>query len=230
MKKFLSIMVVLLLSVVVFTGCHDKSDQNQVKTKQKPLVVAMELTHPPFERKDDKGNPDGISVEFIKAFGEYVGRDVKIESVSYDSLIPALQKKKADMVISSMTITDEGKQLVDFSEPYANVMSAVLVDKDSDITSIESLNQKEKKVVVIANSTGYIFAQKNLPNAEIIILPDKKSCTSELINGNADGFIDNQLTIYDGWQENPETTKLIPIENQTASEWGIAIQKGTQNY
>ena len=81
------------------------------------MVVAMELAYPPFETKDDAGNPIGVSVDLAKAFGESIGREVVIENIAWDGLIPALQTGKVDMIISSMTITADRKEVVDFSDP-----------------------------------------------------------------------------------------------------------------
>nr|WP_315022360.1 transporter substrate-binding domain-containing protein [uncultured Aminipila sp.] len=226
MKKFFSIMVVILLSMTVLAGCGDNADKEKVKTKAKPLVVAMDLTQPPFEMKDEKGNPTGVSVDFVKAFGEYIGRDVKIENTSYDGLISSLQEGKADMVISSMSITDEASQTVDFSEPYADIMLAVLVNKNSGISSAESLNQEGKKIVVIADSAGYIYAQKNLTNTEIITLADENACVSEVTQGKADAFICDQLSIYRDWYNYTDKTTMISIGGQEAERWGVAVQKG----
>jgi polar amino acid transport system substrate-binding protein len=55
------------------------------------LVVGMELAYPPFETKDADGNPSGVSVDFAKAFGESIGREVEIQNIAWDGLIPALQ-------------------------------------------------------------------------------------------------------------------------------------------
>src|SRR5699024_12034565 len=107
---------------------------------------------------------------------EYIGKEIRIENISFDGLIPSLQTGKADMVMSSMTITEERKETVDFSEPYANALLAVLTNKDSQITSVDDLNQEGKKVAVKTGSTGYLYAQEHLKNAEIIALQeDRKS-------------------------------------------------------
>ncbi len=110
MKKVLSVIVVLLLSLSVFAGCGDKDNEEEMKTKEKPLVVAMELTNPPFETKDDKNNPIGVSVDFAEAFGDYIGRDVNIQEISSAELLSSLQSGESDMVLSSVLITEEGKQ------------------------------------------------------------------------------------------------------------------------
>ncbi|MDR1359238.1 MAG: transporter substrate-binding domain-containing protein, partial [Coriobacteriales bacterium] len=74
------------------------------------LRVAMELAYPPFETKDDAGNPEGISVDFIRDFGEAYGYEVIIENTAWDGLIPSLQTGKVDCIISSMTITEEREE------------------------------------------------------------------------------------------------------------------------
>ena len=224
MKKKIAI---LLLATMLFTlaACGTKNGANDAKN-DKPLVVAMELAYPPFETKDAEGNPSGISVDFAKAFGEYIGREVVIENIAWDGLIPALQTGKADMVISSMTITDERKETVDFSEPYANALLALLTNKASGIASIEDMNARGRKIAVKNGSTGYFYAQKNLPNAEIIALPDESACVTEVSQGKADGFIYDQLTVYRNWQANLETTDAVFIPFQEADKWGIAVKKG----
>ncbi len=224
MKKKIAI---LLLAAMLFTlaACGTKNGANDAKN-DKPLVVAMELAYPPFETKDAEGNPSGISVDFAKAFGEYIGREVTIENIAWDGLIPALQTGKADMVISSMTITEERKETVDFSEPYANALLALLTNKASGITSIEDMNVRGRKIAVKNGSTGYFYAQKNLPNAEIIALPDESACVTEVSQGKADGFIYDQLTVYRNWQANLETTDAVFIPFQEADKWGIAVKKG----
>jgi polar amino acid transport system substrate-binding protein len=186
----------------------------------------MELAYPPFETKDDAGNPSGVSVDFAKAFGEYIGREVKIENTAWDGLIPSLQTGKADMVVSSMTITEKRKETVDFSDPYANALLAILANKDSGIASIDDLNQAGKKVAVKTGTTGDIYAQAHLPNAEIIALADESACVTEVVQGKADAFIYDQLTIYRNWKNNEDTTSAVFIPFQDVEQWGVAVKKG----
>ena len=192
----------------------------------KELVVAMELAYPPFETKDDAGNPTGVSVGLMDDFGAAYGYDVRIDNVSWDGLIPSLQTGKADCVISSMTITDERKQAVSFSDPYASAQLAILANSGSGIASIDDLNQPGKKVAVKTGSTGDVYATKNLPQAEIVRLADESACVTEVVQGKADGFLYDQLTIYRNHEANPDTTTAVFIPFQDAEEWGIAVAKG----
>ena len=216
MKKRICILLALLLVILAAGGCgkEEKSEE--------PLVVAMELAYPPFEGKNDAGEPEGVSVELMEAFGEYVGREIKIENTAWDGLIPALQTGTADLVISSMTIRPDREEQVDFSDPYANALLAVLVSKDAEAKSIEDLNQEGKKLAVKSGSTGHLYAESNLEKAELVVLPDESACVTEVAQGRADGFIYDQLTIYRNWQKNLETTDAIFIPFQEPEKWGIA--------
>ena len=192
----------------------------------KTLRVAMELAYPPFETKDDAGNPEGLAVDFIRDFGAAYGYDVQIENTAWDGLIPSLQTGKADLVISSMTITDERKESVDFSDPYAMAQLAILANAESGVASIDDLNQPGKKVAVKTGSTGDVYATKNLTNAEIVRLADESACVTEVVQGKADGFLYDQLTIYRNHAANPDTTEAVFIPFQDPEAWGIAVKKG----
>ena len=220
MKKRMCIFLSLLLLVLTAGGCG-KEEKNE-----EPLVVAMELAYPPFEGKDEAGEPTGVSVDLMKAFGEYIGREIKIENTAWDGLIPSLQTGTADLVISSMTIRPDRAEQVDFSDPYANALLAVLVNKNTDASPIEDLNQAGMKIAVKSGSTGHLYAESNLQNAELMVLPDESACVTEVAQGRADGFIYDQLTIYRNWQKNLDTTGAIFIPFQEPEKWGIAVQKG----
>lgn len=223
-----------LLSAIILSGCGGDaktadSGAPSSADSGKPLIVAMELAYPPFETRDDAGEPSGVSVDLMKAFGEYCGREIKIENTAWDGLIPSLQTGSADIVISSMTITKEREELIDFSTPYANALLAILANADSDIASIDDLNQAGKVLAVKSGSTGHMYAEKNLPDTQLLVMPDESACVTEVAQGRADGFIYDQLTIYRNWQNNPDTTKAIFIPFQDVEKWGIAVQKGNQD-
>ena len=241
MKKIISLLFVMLLGFAL-CGC---SDSQNTKPSDNPaqdgleqadtgtesddtLVVAMELAYPPFETRDNAGEPSGISVDLMKAFGEYAGYNIEIVNTAWDGLIPSLQTGAADIVISSMTITEERQKLIDFSDPYANALLAILANADSGITSIDDLNQEGKTLAVKSGSTGHMYAEKNLTDTRLLILPDESACVTEVAQGRADGFIYDQLTVYRNWQQNPDTTAAVFIPFQDVEKWGIAVQKGNQ--
>jgi polar amino acid transport system substrate-binding protein len=206
-----------VISACALTGCAKKESNK--------FIVAMELAYPPFETKDNNGNPAGVSVDFATELAKYLGKEVQIENTAWDGLIPSIQTGKADAIISSMTITEKRKEEVSFSKPYASALLAVLANKNSGINSIDDLNVAGKKVAVKTGSTGYIYAQEHLTNAEVIALADESACVTEVSQGKADGFIYDQLTIYRNQKNNPDTTVAIYIPFQSVEGWGVAVKK-----
>lgn len=193
------------------------------------LIVGIELAYPPFETKDEMGNPQGISPDFARDLAESLNLEVVIENIAWDGLIPALITGKVDMVVSSMTITEPRREQVDFSIPYANAYLALLTNTASGITSVEDLNQPGRKVAVKIGSTGYYYAQKNLGQAEILSFPDESACVTEVVQGKADAFIYDQLTIYRNWKRNGDSTTPVFIPFQDVESWGAAFNKGHED-
>lgn len=220
MKKLGVLALSILMILSVFAGCAGKAQE------ENPLKVGMELAYPPFETKDNDGNPAGISVDLAKALGKYLDRPVQIENTAWDGLIPSLQTGKVDVVISSMTITDERSKVVDFSSPYAHAYLALLTNRDSNINSVKDLNQSDKTIAVKKGTTGHIYAQSNLSNANINAFSSENACVTEVIQGKADAFIYDELTIYRQNQNNPDTTEAVMIPEQEGESWGMAVNKG----
>ena len=199
----------------------------QLVADGKPLVVGMELQYPPFEMSDKQGNPSGVSVDLAYALGKYLGREVKIENIAWDGLIPSLKTGKVDLIISSMTITKQRARTIDFSVPYAQSNLAILTNPASGIKSVLDLNQKGKTIAVKKGTTGHIYAGKNLTNANVLVFDKENAAVLEVIQGKADGFLYDQLTIYKNWNKHQKTTIALLKPFQNAPEhWGMAIKKG----
>ena len=204
----------------------DDASADAAATERETLTVAMELAYPPFETRDEAGNPSGLSVSFMESFAEAYGYDLVIENTAFDGLIPALQTGMADAVMSSITITDEREEQVDFTDPYAVAQLAILANAQSGIASIDDLNQVGRTVAVKTGSTGDVYATNNLTNATIVRLSDESACVAEVVQGRADGFLYDQLTIYRNQAANPDATEAVYIPFQDAEYWGIAVQSG----
>ncbi len=194
----------------------------------KPLVVGMELAYPPFEMTDPQGKPSGISVDLARDLALALGRPAVIENIAWDGLIPALKTGKVDLVISSMTATAERAKSIDFSDPYIATGLCLLLKKDSAVQGVKGiadLNKPGVKVAVKKGTTGHLYATANLKNAEILVLDKESAAVLEVSQGKADAFIYDQMSTYQNWQRNKETTRAILDPFQKES-WAVGLRKG----
>lgn len=226
MKRKWLLALGLFSIVLLVTGCSKTDSKETVGAI--PLVVGMELAYPPFETKNAQDEPSGVSVDLAKDLGSYLNRPVTIVNTNWDGLIPSLQTGKVDVVISSMTITEQRSEVVDFSIPYAHSYLALLVNKEAGITSVEDLNKEGMVVDVKKGTTGYVYAKKYLTNAQVNALSSENACVTEVVQGRADAFIYDQLTIYRQNQANPKVTDAILIPFQESENWGMAVKKGNK--
>ncbi|MBN2557763.1 MAG: transporter substrate-binding domain-containing protein [Clostridia bacterium] len=218
MKRFLMIAIVLAVIVLPLSACNG-NDANE-------LVFGMELAYPPFETTDESGNPDGISVRMAYALGEYLGRPVRIENMAWSGLIPALTTGKVDIVLSSMTITEERAKTVNFSEPYAKSQLSLLISSSSPVNEFNDLKEEGRKLAVKKGTTGHTFALANLPEQNIVVFDKETSCVLEVSQGNADAFIYDAYTIYKNSIQYPGSTRALYEPFQEDYEyWGMALDK-----
>jgi len=218
--KILLTCLALIVSAIFLTACTEKSNS-------KKLIVGMELSYPPFEMTDKEGKPAGISVELAKALARHLEKELVIENLAFDGLIPSLKTGKIDLIISSMTITEERQKTIDFSDPYSRAYLSLLLPKKSSLSNVQELNAKDKKIAVKKGTTGHIFAMKYLPQASHLVLDKENAAVLEVVQGKADAFIYDQMTIFNNWQKHPDTTRAIlkPFQNDY-EYWGIALRQG----
>src|ERR1700722_6040099 len=214
MKRCLPILTAVLC---LLNGCSQQED--------KRLKVGMELKYPPFEMVDTNGAPTGVSVDMANGLGKYLGREVTIENIPFDGLIPSLQTHKIDLIISSMTATAERAKTIDFSDPFLKTGLCLLVGKNSSIQSIQDADQARKTIVVKRGTTGDIYATDKIKNAHVLVLDEEATCVLEVVQGKADGFIYDQISTYENWKRNEDTTRPI-LKPFREESWAVGLRKG----
>lgn len=194
--------------------------------KDNSLVVGMDMTYPPFEFKNEKGDPDGLDVRMAEQLAKSLGQPLKLESYAFDGLIPALQSGKIDLIISGMTQNEERAKSIDFSDPYAFTGLAILVAKNSAIQGMEDiLKIPNVRIAAKSGTTGETWARKNLAGAKVTALDSEATCALEVAQGRADAFLYDQLSIYRYSKANEETTRAL-LKPFVEESWSIGIRKG----
>ncbi len=213
--KLLRWLSIVLLASVFLSSCNKD---------ESTLVVGMELAYPPFEMRGPDNQPDGISVRMAEGLAESLGKELEIRDVEWSGIIPALQSGKIDLIISSMTRTPEREQAIAFSDGYVTNGLCMLVAKDSPIQSVEDFLPGETRVAVKMATTGHQWATANLEGIELIKLDEAAACALEVVQGKADVFIYDQISIYQFWKQNEDKTRPIlnPIREET---WAVGLRQ-----
>jgi polar amino acid transport system substrate-binding protein len=186
----------------------------------------MELSYPPFEMTDPQGRPTGVSVRLAEALGAHLGREVVIENVAFDGLIPALKTGKIDCIISSLTATPERARAIAFSEPYLKTGLALLVGVHSPVHSAADLDVAGRTIAVKKGTTGHQYAA-TLKQARVLVLDKESAAVMEVAQGKADAFLYDSLSVFRNQRRHPDTTRAIlqPFREET---WAIGLRPGDE--
>ena len=153
-KRIFSIALVVVLAAIMLCACG-KKEASGMTVNNGVLTMATNAYFPPYEYYQGE-KIVGIDAEIAQAVADKLGLELKIEDMEFDSIITAVQTGKADMGLAGMTVTDERKQSVNFSDTYATGIQVVIVTEDSDIASVDDL--EGKKIGVQLSTTGDIYA------------------------------------------------------------------------
>lgn len=227
---------ILILAVLAFAALPAMAQTSFDINKQsllteivnrKKLVVGMELKYPPFESTDAKGQPVGLDVELARLAAKDLGVELEIKDMEWTGLIPALQTGKIDLIISGITGTLERSKTITFTSPYFTTgLCALLSAKRApDVTKVEELNDPKRIIAVKTGTTSDLLAAKRFPKATINRYKDESACVQEVVNGRADAFIYDQLSIAKHAKEYAGATKAI-LTPFTYEPFCIAMHKG----
>lgn len=183
----------------------------------------MDLSYPPFETIGPDGQPAGVSVDLATALAADLGRPLVIENIPFTGLIPALRTGKIDLILSSMTATEERARSVAFSDPYLTTGLAALVGRDSALNNLADLESAGRTIVVRQGTTGEVFARARLPQARLLVLDKENACVLEVVQGKADAFIYDQMSVFQNARRHPTKLRALLSPLQTES-WAVALR------
>ena len=159
MKKFAKLTLVLALALglaLAFTACGgDEEKEATVKTvTEGELHMATNAAFPPYEMTTDDGGFEGIDVEIAEAIAKKLNLKLVVDDMDFTSVITSVQSGKEDMAMAGLTVNEERKKNVDFTDTYAKGVQSIIVKEDSPIKKPEDL--KGKKIGCQDGTTGYI--------------------------------------------------------------------------
>ncbi|QYJ16729.1 Glutamine-binding periplasmic protein [Rubrobacter xylanophilus DSM 9941] len=190
------------------------------------VTVASDIAYRPFEFYRN-GEPVGFDIDLMREIGRRAGFTPEFQNVTFDGIIPGLGSNLYDAAISAITITEERRQQVDFSEPYFNADQSLLVRSDSEIRSVDDLGQATVGVQIGttgANKANQFQQQGRI--AEVRTFDTIEDAFTALENGQVDAVINDLPVSQDKANTSDgrlEVVQVIP----TGEQYGIAFPKGS---
>ena len=164
MKKIISLVMVLVMATAVFSACGSKSsDSKSGGDGKQVLSMATNAEFPPYEYVEGE-DVVGIDVDIAQAIADKLGMELKVDNMNFDSIIPAITSGKDAIGVAGMTVTDERKKNVDFTDSYATGVQVVIVREDSKITDVKDLTTKgaDNTIGVQLGTTGDIYCTSDI--------------------------------------------------------------------
>lgn len=229
MKKIL-VLVLALVMTLTLSSCQGNDDPYD-PLEDGVLTVGMDLRWAPFEMKDPQTNdPNGISVDLAYELGRYLDVKVEIVDLEFGSLIAALNAQDIDVIIASMSITEERAETINFSDPYFYFPLITVLNKDFQ----DANNVQSKEELFAISGVKYVgprsFVSLTIPEAEatapvLLEVNDATAAVLEVVSGSSDAFIISASSAAEYNSENPTTTELLwdPIDY---SPIGMGTRKG----
>lgn len=233
LKRNVKLLVIsMLIMGLAFSaiGCSSKkAEENKTAPAAKPVLnVASETTYAPFEFTEN-GNYVGFDMDLIKAIGAAEGYDVKITSLGFDGLIPAVQAGTVDACISAMTIKESRSKVIDFSKPYFKAGLIIAVDQKTEgIKTVDDL--KGKRLAAEVGTTGLDASNSIVakdPKTTVKVFDSVGEAFMELEKGGVDAVInDMPVTAYYIQTKGKDKVKMVGEVFAAEDQYGIGVKKG----
>src|SRR5690625_1233839 len=209
------------------TDAEDEAEE-EATTDGKVYTVATDNAYVPFEYLDDEtGELVGFDIDLITTLAEEAGIEIEIETLEFSGIVAGLGSGKFDIGIAGMTITEERKENIDFTQPYyeAGLILAVTEEMQDEIQSIDDVDGK--LVATRQGSTSQEYLDENT-DATPEALPEIVEAYQNVLAGRADaGLYDLPNVLY--YSEQEAGGELITVgEKLTGEDYGIGFPKGSE--
>ena len=187
------------------------------------LTMATNATFPPYEMTTDAGDIEGIDVETAQAIADKLGLELQIDDMDFDAALLSVQQGKADIVMAGVTVTDERKAVMDFSDSYATGIQSIIVPEGSDIASPDDL--AGKKIGTQRGTTGYIYCSDDFGDDAVVAYDSGLTAVQALNNGQVDAVVIDNAPAMEYVAANPG---LKVLDTSYAEEdYAIGMAKGS---
>ena len=192
--------------------------------------VGVEGNYPPFSRLGADGKLSGFDIDIALAVCERIKAECTLVQQEWDGMIPALAARKFDMIVASMTISEERKKAVDFSDPYYDVPSR-FVAKAGAFKDHTAADFKGRKIIVLRNSPRAKYLAERYKDSEVLLVNKETDIYLELAAGRGDVGFGSSVVSTEAFLKRPEGKGFAQVGSTVRLEGGaggvgIAFRKG----
>ncbi len=227
MKRLVSIgaLVLLLAGLAFASGSGEQATSSSAPAAPK-IVVATDATWPPMEYVDTNKNIVGFDIDLMNAAAQAGGFQVEFRNTAWDGIFAGLAAGDYDAVISSVTITDERKQTMDFSIPYINAGQVLIVPQSvNNVTTLKDLVGKQVGAQI--GTTGAMQIQA-VQGVTLKTYDELGLAIEDLANGRIAGVVADSPTAANFVLQNDNYKGKLKIVGEpfTDEYYGVAVKKG----
>ncbi len=221
---------ILGVSALLATLCLAVSAHAQAPSWGK-IRIGVEANYPPFSQMSPDGKFSGFDIDIANAICAEMKAECTLVAQEWDGMMPALNARKFDMIVASMSITEERKKNADFSDSYYDIPSTFIA-KTGSFTKVDAAALKGKKIIVTRNTPRAKYVQDNYKDSEVLQVAKEAEVTMELAAGRGDIGFGSSLAATAAFLKSPEGksfSRVGPPINPSGVQnggVGIAMRKG----
>lgn len=195
------------------------------------LRIGVEGAYAPFSKKEADGTLSGFDIDIAKALCAELKRECELVEQEWDGMIPALIARKYDAIVASMSITEDRKKKVDFTDKYYFTPSRFIAKEGSTI-ELTKEGTKGVSIGVLRGTTLQCHVEKMYPDADIKLYNTQEDVFADLVAGRLDMQLNNTLQAIDGFLNTPQGKGFAFLGGDVddvacmGEGTGIAVRKG----
>lgn len=163
----------------------------------KKVRIGTEGAYPPFNSVDSSGQLVGFDIDIAKALCEKMKVECTFVAQDWDGIIPALLAKKYDAIVASMSITDERKKTVAFTDKYYSTPGNFIAPKDTKLTEITPEALKGKALGAQSSTTGSTYLEDRYKGSDVKLYATQDEANADLANGRLDAVLADKFVLYE---------------------------------
>ena len=249
MKKMFTIVLAALMVAALFAGCGSSTAETKApETTAAPaataaaetatpaeteaaapafttieagkLIMSTNAAFPPYEMVADDGSFEGIDVEIAGAIAKKLGLELVVDDMDFDAALLAVQQGKSDIVMAGVTVNEDRKLVMNFSDTYSKGVQVVIVKEGSDVT-LDNLG--DQMIGTQRGTTGYIYTSGDYGDDHVTAYDNGASAVQALMNGQVDCVVIDSAPAQAFVETNPGLT-ILDTE-YTSEDYAIGMNK-----